>query len=352
MIVNYFVKLQNTKEYKYSFVTNPSARCLCNLCDRVVCDAYQHNSIGCGNVFCKKCLDRHKENNACKPCPSCRAPFTAENTVKDTRMDNEIDTFMIKCLNQDKGCNWKGEKRSFKNHFATCKYQNVVCTNKCGTIVQQCRLDRHLTRDCPKRSYECSHCHEVGEHQYITGPDHLDTCPNLLIPCSMCTKKARRNNMEAHLVKCREEPVPCQYQLVGCTARPRRQDLSQHNLDAMSDHLQLAVQAIAQQSTEMAQLRRIVSMAPLTTVILKMENVSKFLKSKTVKGRTWRSSNFFTNSMKGYTARLRVDISEDSKFASCYICVIKGEYGSHLEWPFRGTFIVSIKNHLEFSQRQ
>ena len=51
--------------------------------------------------------------------------------------------------------------------------------------------------------------------------------------------------------------------------------------------------------------------------------------------------------MKGYTARLRVDISEDSKFASCYICVIKGEYGSHLEWPFRGTFIVSIKNHLE-----
>ena len=52
----------------------------------------------------------------------------------------------------------------------------------------------------------------------------------------------------------------------------------------------------------------------------------------------------------GYTARLRVDLSsaaEDSKFVSCYICVTAGEYDIHLEWPFRGTFTVSILNHSE-----
>ena len=81
-----------------------------------------------------------------------------------------------------------------------------------------------------------------------------------------------------------------------------------------------------------------------------MENVSKLLSAKSVKGRTWYSSKFFTNSTMGYTARLRVDLNsaaEDSKFASCYICVTAGEYDIHLEWPFRGTFTVSILNHSE-----
>ena len=346
----YLLYLQSIGGYTYSFVTSPPAKCICKLCNRVVCDAYQHNSIGCGNVFCKQCVDHHKENNAHNPCPSCKVAFTENNTVKDARMDNEVDDFVVKCPNKDQGCKWKAEMKYIDNHLDVCLYHNVECTSGCYGMIQRRHLDRHLTKECPKRSYECSHCHEVGAHQYITGPGHLDTCPNLLIPCSMCSKKARRCNMEAHQIKCKVEPVPCQYQSVGCTARPKRQELSQHNLDAMSDHLQLAVQAIAQQSTEMAQLKRIVSMGPLTSVILKMENVSKFQSAKTVKGRTWYSRKFFTNSTMGYAACLRVDLNsavEDSKFFSCYICVTAGEYDIHLEWPFRGTFTVSILNHLE-----
>ena len=323
------------------------------LCNHVVHDAYQHNSIGCGNIFCKDCVDYHNKNDATNPCPSCGEPFTAENIVKDTRMDKEVDNFLVKCLNIDEGCKWRGEERNFKSHLDACEYQKVACTNKCGKTIQRHYYDRHLTRECPKRSYECSSCHEVGEHQHITGPGHLDTCPNLLISCSMCPKRTRRCNMEAHEAKCRVEPVPCQYQSVGCTAQPRRQDIPQHNLEAMSDHLQLAVQAIAQQSSEIAQLRRIVSMGLPTSVILKMENMSKIRKAKTTKGRTWYSSKFFTNSMMGYTACLRVEFNgtdDDSKFVSCYICVTTGKYIEYLESPFRGTFSVSILNHSESGQ--
>ena len=265
-------------------------------------------------------------------------------------MDNEVNNFVVKCPNKDQGCKWKAELKNADNHLDVCLYDYVKCIIGCNGMIQRRHFDRHLTRDCPKRFYKCSHCHEVGEHQHITGPGHLDTCSNLLIPCSMCTSRTRRCNMEAHKVKCKLEPVPCQYQSVGCTAQPRRQDIPQHNLEAMNDHLQLAVQAITQQSTEIAQLRRIASMGPLTSVILKMENVSKLLSAKSVKGRTWYSSKFFTNSTMGYTARLRVDLSsaaEDSKFVSCYICVTAGEYDIHLEWPFRGTFTVSILNHSE-----
>ena len=308
-----------------------------------MCDAYQHTSVDCGSVFCKGCVEQHKESDIRNPCPSCGEPFTAENTVKDIRMDKEIDKYLANCLNMSKGCKWRGEVKNIASHLAACEYQKMPCAYKCGAMVEHNRFDRHLTKECPKRSYECSHCHEVGEHQHITGPGHLDTCPNLFVSCAMCPKRTRRCNMEAHEAKCRLEPVPCQYQSVGCTVRPRRQDIKQHNQEAMGDHLQLAVQAITQ-------LRRIVSMGPLTSVILKMRNVSKFISAKSVKGRTWYSSNFFTNSTMGYTARLRIDLNgtdDDSKFASCYICVTAGEYDTHLEWPFRGTFTVSILNHWE-----
>ena len=266
-------------------------------------------------------------------------------------MDNEVDDLEVKCSNNAQGCKWKAKLKYLDNHLADCLYHYIECTYYgCNEMVQRRNLDRHLTRECPKRSYECSHCHEVGEHQHITGPGHLDTCPNLLISCSMCPKRTRHSNMAAHEAKCRLESVPCQYQSVGCTAQPRRQDIPQHNLEAMSDHLQLAVQAIAQQSSEIAQLRRIVSMGPPTSVILKMENVSKYSNGKGTKKKTWQSNKFFTNSMMGYTACLRVEFDgadEDNKFVSCYICVTTGKYIEYLEWPFRGTFTVSILNHSE-----
>ena len=333
------VSLQSTGGYEYTFVTPPPARCVCKLCSKVVRNAYQHNSTGCGNVFCKECVENHRQSNAWNPCPSCKVAYTTQNTVKDARMNNEVDDFVVKCPNKDNGCQWKAELKYADNHLDDCPYHLVSCTNGCNSMIQRRNIDRHLTKECPKRSYECSYCNEVGEHQHITGPGHLDTCPNLLIPCSMCPKRPRRCNMAAHEAKCRLEPVPCQYQSVGCTAQPRRQDMSQHNLEAMSDHLQLAVQAIVQQKSEIAQLRRIVSMGPRASVILKMENVSKFQKAKTAKGRIWHSSKFFTNSMMGYTVRLRVnfnDADENNKFVACYICVTTGEYDTHLEWPFRG----------------
>ena len=50
----------------------------------------------------------------------------------------------------------------------------------------------------------------------------------------------------------------------------------------------------------------------------------------------------------GYTARLRVTLgAEDSIFVSCYICLVKGEYDTHLGWPFKGTFTITLLNHSE-----
>ena len=316
-----------------------------------MCDAFQHNSIACGKVFCKDCVEQHKKKDTMygwNPCPFCRVPFNDKNTVKDVTIDSEVDSLPVNCLNMAKGCKWKGAVKSAKNHLATCKYQDVECTNECGTVVQRRNLDSHLTKDCPKRPHKCLLCDELGEYQYITGAGHLDICPNQLIACPLCSREKKRHSMESHQVKCRVEPVSCHYQSVGCAARPRRQDLPQHNLTAMSDHLRLAIQVIGRLRAENAYLGRIVSMGPLRSEILKMENVSRFLNARSAKGRSWHSSNFSTNSTKGYTAFLRVDFnSATTGFVSCYISVTAGKHGTDLEWPFSGIFTVSILNHSE-----
>ena len=188
-------------------------------------------------------------------CPSCQNLFTERNTVKDIRTDREVEELVIKCSNRKDGCKWAGKLKLLDNHKESCNSESVPYTNSCGNAIQRQKLTDHLQKKCPKRNYQCPHCKREGEYRDITGP-HLRVCDEMKIHCSNCQKNVKRCMMDAHQISCMAEPVPCQYQSVGCNARPSRQNISQHNLEAMGDHLRLAVEAIAQQHTEIVQLRR------------------------------------------------------------------------------------------------
>ena len=252
--------LQSDGGYKSLFVTNPPSGCLCLFCHYPARHAYQHS---CGKITCKTCLDKYKKGNALKLCPSCNIAFRDSNTVKDVRTDNEVNDLLVKCSNKEKSCQWHGELKYINNHLDKCPYHTVLCTKNCGAKMLRQSLEIHLAKQCPKRSHTCPHCNLIGEYQTVTGNDHLHNCPGMKTICTICKKTVQRVLIDMHQKICKLEPVPCQYRSVGCTAQPRRQDIPQHNLEAMSDHLQLAVQAIAQQSTaivqqsnEIAQLKR------------------------------------------------------------------------------------------------
>ena len=244
-------------------------------------------------------------------CPSCQNLFTERNTVKDIRTDREVEELIIKCSNRTDRCKWVGELKFLDNHKENCNSESVPCTNSCGNAIQRQKLTDHLQKKCPKRNHQCPHCKREGKYRDITGP-HLRVCNEMKIHCSICQKNVKCCMMDAHQISCMAEPVPCQYQSVGCNARPSRQNISQHNLEAMGDHLRLAVEAIAQQHTEIVQLRReqlemkkdIYLTGAMAPVILKMENVSKLSKLKTTRRRTWHSGTFYTNTTVGYKARL------------------------------------------------
>ena len=238
--------------YRRKFVHNPPDRLLCVFCKLPARDAYQHNSHGCGQIFCSICFMTHVQS-VTKVCPACQNLFSSTNTVQDIRADNEIKHLKVKCSNWNNGCRWIGDLMRADEHLEECLFLVVSCTNTCGATMQRRSLNNHLMRTCSRRSHQCPHCKLQGEYCTIMGPEHLDRCPDLKITCTICDKKVKRRMMEEHKRACLVEPVPCPYQNVGCSARPRRQDIPQHNLEAMGNHLHLAISFIAQQRQEIAQ---------------------------------------------------------------------------------------------------
>ena len=238
--------------YKHQFINNPPDRLLCLFCKLPVRDAYQHNSHGCGQLFCSTCFMSQVKGGV-KACPACQNLFSSTNTVQDIRADNEIKHLQAKCSSWSNGCRWMGDLMRADEHIQECLFLIVPCTNICGETMQRRFLNNHLMRTCSRRSHQCPHCKLQGEYCTIMGSEHLDRCPDLKITCTICDKDVKRRMMEVHKRACQIEPVPCQYQHVGCSARPRRQDIPQHNLEAMGNHLQLAISFIAKQRQEIAQ---------------------------------------------------------------------------------------------------
>ena len=68
------------------------------------------------------------------------------------------------------------------------------------------------------------------------------------------------------------------------------------------------------------------------------------------KGTTWYSRPFYT-SMAGYKMCLIVDANGEGDGEGTHIsvgtCLMRGEFDSHLKWPFRGTVTVQLVNQLE-----
>ena len=84
----------------------------------------------------------------------------------------------------------------------------------------------------------------------------------------------------------------------------------------------------------------------IVPVTIKMAGFDKLKK----KGTEWYSRPFYTG-MGGYKMRLRVHANGanfgESTHVSVYTCLMRGEFDSHLKWPFRGTITIQLVNQLE-----
>ena len=90
-------------------------------------------------------------------------------------------------------------------------------------------LERHKNEECPKRQYECPHCHEAGEYRERT-TKHLNECPIMKMACPNygCKTYLIRRDLPKHRQECMFEKVPCKYLNIGCTNQVERKDLEKH----------------------------------------------------------------------------------------------------------------------------
>ena len=65
---------------------------------------------------------------------------------------------------------------------------------------------------------------------------------------------------------------------------------------------------------------------------------------------TWHSRPFYTG-MGGYKMCLNVDANSTGTHVSVFTCLMRGEFDSRLNWPFRGTVTIQLVNQLEDRKR-
>ena len=201
--------------------------------------------------------------------------------------------------------------------------------------------------------------------------------------------------MEGHLNRCEYADVDCPFSTIGCSLRPLRKDIEEHEELNMRHHLNLAMRRISnledktQEEKETQEKRLLTAVSDVKSVLqghkkdmkkqfdkrletheeelklrlfeMKNEILSEFRNLPLVfrisdfsdlqeDDEDWHSPSFYTH-QGGYRMCLRVYTNGCTDVRgthiSCYVYLMKGEYDDTLEWPFRGTVHVQILNQLQ-----
>jgi len=228
--------------FEYQFVNSLPDMFVCKICH--LPSRSPHLTMCCGHVFCKSCLDEMKKVKSIVHtiCPVCRDEEFV--TFPNKQIDREVKSLQVYCTNKDRGCEWQGEVNYIDNHLTKdggCEYEDVICTNGCGGVMQRRHLTKHVETKCSRRKLYCQYCQLEGEYQFIEGK-HKEECVEYPLACpNNCeeVESIRRKDMNEHKSVCPLETIDCEYRTVGCVVRMARQTQQEHNKNKMEYHLHL-----------------------------------------------------------------------------------------------------------------
>ena len=249
---------------------------------------------------------------------------------------------MVRCDNEEDGCEWVGELREFGDHTSECEYAYIECPNECGKITLRHELNNHMKSECLMRAIKCSDCGEEGSFIQIT-EFHPQACLKAKISCPRkCGSTIVRCDLDNHLGVCPHQEVGCKYKGIGCTVKTLRKDLEEHEAND-KPHLHFALDTIAKLQDDVHILQEGVQVAPC---VMKMADYSS-LKSQE---KPWLSPPFYTHPG-GYKMCLKVHANGSStakgSHVSLYVYFMRGRNDGALSWPFRGDISFKLLNQLE-----
>ena len=364
--------------FECEFVKPPPSEYIqseCPVCLQIIREPHQVTC--CGKKFCKACIEHIKAIQ--KPCPICNEEFSS---FADKSSKQSLYNLKVRCSHQKDGCEWTGELRQLDEHLNTdpqpekqldrCQFVKIDCIYNCGNQVQRQYIHIHGTEDCPKRSFDCEHCH-VYESTYddVTN-NHWPVCGSFPVPCpNQCGSTIQRQNIDSHVAdECPLKAIDCDFYHVGCAVKLPRQDMPEHQRENFLTHISLLGSSNAKQQAEIIQQKQeitrlvteniqlkskiteleplqqllktsppIVNSRPLGAPVFRMTNYQQYKRDND----NWHSPPVYTHHH-GYKICLNLhpNSTGNKKFLSVFVHFMRGEFDNSLKWPFRGVISMQL----------
>ena len=331
-------------------------------------------------------------------CPHCM-----EGIHRDKIAGHQLE----RCPQRPYTCEYCAEHKSTfedvaHSHWPECKYFLLPCPNECtpsGSGLQRQDLDLHVKEECPLTVVQCE-LHHAGCKVTLPRKDMADHMKNDSIAhisllaaenhrlskrllekeeqiCLLTQENAELEEKTTKQSQDLREKVTSQsqkltrtYQELTQTKHELMQIITSQSLELTRVKQELTQKATSQdqklelvklkeaqrqaidqlqtqQQRDLRELRMDVEMRrDIVPVTIKMAGFDELKKKDTI----WYSRPFYTG-MGGYKMGLRVDANGYFNCKGTHISVftylMRGDFDSHLKWPFRGTVTFQLVNQLE-----
>ena len=346
-------KMANFKG-EYEFVEKPSEEFFCPVTYEVLLDPVQTN-LCCGNHLSRAVAEQLQAEG--KPCPLCKK--TPLKTGEDLFFKHKVRQLKVLCHNKSAGCRWVGELGGLDSHLklgsleGQCDFVKVECPLKCGQILQRRNVEEHKSSDCAKRPFSCDYCDYESTHEKVVN-DHWPKCQRFLKVCpNKCsTDTIERRFLQHHLQeKCPLQEIPCKYTFAGCQATVERKAMQEHLDENKDEHLDMTVSKCKNLEAKLTDMT--LALAKMVTKPFfnpPPDIVMNEFERRKKESERWFSPAFYTH-VGGYKMCFNIDANGldigEGTHVSVGVWMMKGEFDSHLKWPFKGEITVELVNQKE-----
>ena len=174
-------------------------------------------------------------------------------------------------------------------------------------------------------------------------------CPN---NCS--TNSIERRFLKQHLQEeCPLETIACDFSFAGCQATVKQKYMSSHLDESKGAHLKMTASKCKELEDKLTNaLLAIAKIAPrpvftpLPDVVMNEYEYER----RRMEEEDWFSPAFYTH-VGGYKMCVNIDPNgwhgKKESYVGVGVHMMKGEFDSHLKWPFKGEIIVELVNQKE-----
>ena len=339
---------------EYDFVEKPSEDFFCPVTYEVLLDPVQANSC-CGNHLSRSVADRLQAGR--KPCPMCKA--APLKTVEDMFFKRKVRQLKVRCSNKSAGCEWVGELGELDNHLkpgsveGPCHFVDVECPLQCGRRVKRRNLNHHKSKQCAKRPFSCIYCGYKSTHEKVV-KDHWPKCQRYpkICPNNCSGNKIERRFLKRHReVQCPLEEIPCEFSFAGCPKKTTRKSMNDHMHEAKDAHLKMTASKC--KNLEMQQTNIMLAFTKMSSkpvFIPPPDIIMTDFERRKKNNEHWFSLAFYTH-IGGYKMCISIIAngwgSGKGTHVGVSVFMMKGEFDSHLKWPFKGEITVELVNQKE-----